>query len=58
METNTLITVSGDDYERGRQSGEKLKYHIRVNLLNQIRHYKESQGYDFKLWLKSCQNYI
>ena len=47
MNTKRCVTIRGNDYERGRQAGEALGYSVKVNLCNQIRHYKENSGYDF-----------
>lgn len=58
MKKERLITVSGNDFERGFQIGEKLGYSIRVNILNQIRHYDEMCNYDFKEWIEKCKEYI
>lgn len=52
-----LVTISGNDYERGYQIGKELAYSIKVNFLNQVRHYQEI-GYDFSEWVEKCQNYI
>jgi len=53
-----LLTVVGNDHERGYQIGTQLERSIKVNYLNQIRHYKEMSGYDFTQWVESCKKYI
>lgn len=58
MNTKRCVTIRGNDYERGRQAGEALGYSVKVNLCNQIRHYKENSGYDFSHWINACKSYI
>ena len=55
MNTKRCVTIRGNDYERGRQAGEALGYSVKVNLCNQIRHYKENSGYDFSHWINACK---
>ena len=58
MDSRRILSISGNDYERGFQIGEQMGSRIKVNLLNQMRHYQESQGYDFQEWIEKCQAYI
>lgn len=58
MDNKRLVMIQGNDYERGCQIGAKIGYSIKVNFLNQVRHYKESSDYDFYEWVEKCKNYI
>ncbi|MBQ4093367.1 MAG: hypothetical protein IJO94_05765 [Firmicutes bacterium] len=58
MKKDRLVTITGSDYERGVQIGEKIGYSIMINFKNQVRHYKQAMDYDFYEWVEKCKNYI
>ncbi|MBQ9068820.1 MAG: hypothetical protein IJ131_07135 [Eggerthellaceae bacterium] len=58
MEDKRLVSVRGNDYERGLALGKQTGYSIRVNFLNRTRHYKEAYGYDYGEWVRKAQVYV
>lgn len=52
------ISSIGNDFKRGFDIGVNLKAQIQTNYLNQVRFYKETENYDYKLWEKNCSKYI